>query len=110
LPWDSAGESDQQSGFIKDALDYFKEPGALKVVIESLYGENVVRHSSDVFANIKAVAAGATVLPGRFFGEKTRQRLTSSGIMPTALERFGGAERLVPSGGRPICPHCKRPM
>jgi hypothetical protein len=104
------GESEQRSGFIKDALDYIKEPDALRVVIQSLYGDNVVRQSSDTFANGKAAAAGATVLPGRLFGDETRQRLTTSGIMPTALERFGGTERRVVNAVQQICPQCKRPM
>lgn len=87
-------EDRQESGFVKDALQYVTRPEALQTVVQHLYGDNVVRQSSDPVANSKAAMAGATVIPGRWFGAATRKRLEVNNIMPTAKDRFGGAESI----------------
>ncbi len=102
-------EAEQGSGFVKDALDHITQPEAMAVVIKDLYGDNVVRASSDPVANAKASAAGATVIPGRWFGTETRKMLDSHSIMPTAHARYGGSEGAKPEGAKVpsvSCPNC----
>lgn len=102
-------EEQQESGFVKDALNYVTRPEALQSVVEQLYGENVVRQSSDPIANAKAAQAGAMVIPGRWFGAATRKRLEMNNIMPTSKDRFGGAESIpgmTPEVKETICPFC----
>jgi hypothetical protein len=102
-------EEDQKSGFVKDALDYVSQPEALDVIVKSLYGEDVVRQSNDPIANAKAAAAGSIVIPGRWFGQKTRDRLEVNNIMPTSYEKFGGSEKPPQGPGsenKQVCPTC----
>ena len=81
----------QGAGFVKDALDWIVEPAALDAAVKSLFGDNCVRQSSD--PNAKAAAAGATLVPGRWFGTETRARLDAGGILPTSRDRSAEPSR-----------------
>jgi hypothetical protein len=102
-------DEQQGAGFVRDSLEWVREPEALASTMKSLYGENVVRQSSDPIANAKAAAAGATIIPGRWFNSTTRSRLDRAGIMPTSHERFGGAESVsgfTPEVRATVCQAC----
>ena len=102
-------DEQQGAGFVRDALEWVREPEALATTVKSLYGENAVRQSSDPIANAKAAAAGATIIPGRWFHASTRSRLGRAGIMPTSQERFGGAGSvpgLTPEVRATVCQAC----
>ena len=102
-------DEQQGAGFVRDALEWVREPEALAATVKAIYGEHAVRQSSDPIANAQAAATGATLVPGRWFGEGTRKRLGD--VMPTAKEKFGGAESLpkaIEDGKR--CSTCGRPF
>jgi len=101
-------DEQQGAGFVKEALEWVREPDALAATITSLYGENAVRQSSDTIANANASASGASVISGRSFGPSTRVRLDAAGILPTSKARFGGAEQasLTPEVRTTVCPKC----
>jgi hypothetical protein len=100
----------QESGFVKDSLEYITKPEAMQAVIKDLFGDNVVRESSDTLANARAAATGATIIPGRWLGRETRKMLDVTNIMPTAYAKFGGGERTPDraEGAIDVCPSCFR--
>lgn len=100
-------EEQQGAGFVKEALEWIREPEALSATISSLFGENAVRRSSDTSANANAAAQGAAIISGRAFGTATRSRLDASGILPSAKARFGepDPEPSIAPASR-TCPKC----
>ncbi|MBL9164668.1 MAG: hypothetical protein JNL18_18210 [Planctomycetaceae bacterium] len=100
-------EEQQGAGFIKEALEWIREPEALSATISSLFGENAVRRSSDTNANANAAAQGAAIISGRSFGAATRSRLDASGILPSAKSRFGEPDpEPQETSTRRTCPKC----
>ena len=106
-------EEQQGAGFVKDAMEWVREPEAIKQVVADIYGDNVYRQSSDSVANAQAAASGATIIPGRTFTADTRRRLDSSGAMQTTSRVFpGAAESAVGMDGDDgeKCKRCGRPF
>lgn len=87
-------EDQQGAPFIKGALDWIREPEALKSAVQSIYGDNAVRQSSDPLANAQAVASGAALVPGRYFTADTRRRMDASQSLPTASTMFPGSDAM----------------
>jgi hypothetical protein len=101
-------EDQQGAGFIKGAMEWVRDPAALNIAVKSLFGENAVRQSSDPIANAQAAAAGAMLVPGRFFTESTRRRLDEGRSLPTASVVYPGSASLMQSSasGQQTCPRC----
>lgn len=99
-------EEQQGAGFVKQALDHIREPEALRATVQSLYGENAVRQSSDPIANAQATASGSAIVSGKWFTPETRARMESSHVLPTAKEKFGGSESIAPPNMEMRCPSC----
>jgi len=98
---------EQGAPFIKGALEWVRDAGALQATIKQLYGDEAVRQSSDSLANAQAVQAGATVVSGKWFTDDTRRRLADESIMPTAKEKFGGTPAPENGNSGPsTCPRC----
>lgn len=98
------------AGFVRDALDWVRQPEALTKAVGNLFGEHAVRQSSDPIANQLAMADGATIIPGRLLSEETRKRLPDA-VLPTASQRYGGAAEAVRQQANdpaPRCPVCGR--
>lgn len=87
-------EEHQGAGFLRDALEWVREPEALKVAVNHVYGDNAVRVSSDPVANAQAAAAGATLVSGRVFSAAVRDRLDRSGAMLVSSAVYSGSEGL----------------
>lgn len=101
-------EDEQGAAFVKGALDWVREPEALKVAVTGLYGDNAVRRSSDPIANAQAAASGANLVQGQWFTAETRRRLDEGRSLPTASSVFPGSASLTqPSAdGKQTCPRC----
>lgn len=99
-------EEEHGAPFIKGALDWVRNTDALRATVESVYGKEAVRPSNDSVANAKAAAAGATFVSGRSLSAETRRRMDEGGILPTAKQRFGGAETLTRAETVKRCPQC----
>lgn len=108
------GEEQQGAGFLKDSLDWVREPEALAVAVAHVYGDSAVRVSSDPLANAEAVAAGCTLVSGRHFTTETRIRLDKVRAMPVSSMKFGGTpaarERLEDERRRGVCDRCGKPL
>lgn len=85
---------EQGAGFVRTALEWIREPGALKSAVDQLYGETAVRVSSDPISNAQAAACGAALIPGRYFTPATRRRLDEARALPTASTVYAGAAAL----------------
>jgi hypothetical protein len=102
-------EEQQGAGFLKEALEWIREPEALSATVTSLFGENAVRQSSDPVANANAAAAGAQIISGRCFGPATRRSLDAAQLLPSSKKRFGGSEpepSVPPDVRKTICAKC----
>jgi hypothetical protein len=102
-------EEEQGAGFLKEALEWIREPDALSATVKSLFGENAVRQSSDPVANANAAAAGAQIISGRCFGPSTRRSLDAAQLLPSSKKRFGGSEpepSVPPDVRKTICAKC----
>jgi hypothetical protein len=101
-------EEEQGAAFVKGALDWVREPEALKVAVSDLYGANAVRQSNDPIANAHAAATGAPIVQGRWFTPETRRRLDETNSLPVSSTVFPGSASLTqPSAdGKQKCPRC----
>lgn len=99
-------QEEEGASFIKGALNWIREPEALKATVKAVYGENAVRASSDPIANAQAVAAGSTLVSGRWFTPETRRRLEESKVLPTSKEVYGGTEAMPKVPQAEACKRC----
>lgn len=100
-------QDDQGAPFIRAALEYFRDPNALRATIESAFGPNPIRPSADPRWNHAAEEAGMTVLPKKALGPHSRRTLEESGAIPTVKEEF--CPPPMPQSTVHVklhCPHC----
>lgn len=107
-------EDQQGAGFLKESMDWIREPDALAVAVGHVYGEDAVRVSSDPLANAEAVQAGRALVSGRHFTAETRMRLDKVKALPVSSVVYGGTPaaqaRADDAKRKGVCQACGQPL
>tara|TARA_R110000824_G_scaffold53298_1_gene147665 strand:- start:7883 stop:9082 length:1200 start_codon:yes stop_codon:yes gene_type:complete len=80
-----------EAEFLKPALEFVQDEGAVVEVANRVFGDQV-RWSSNVKSNGMASVQGVGIIPSKKFGKKFTARLNETEALPTSLQKYGSGK------------------